>query len=84
MLTGIANAFALEIYPGKRFDYAVLESDEAYLNKLYDYIKADYLVVTNLFRDQLDRYGELATTASFIQKAIDKNNNLIFKIYENN
>ena len=76
MLTGIANVFALTVLPSSRYDYAVLESDEAYLNKLYDYMKADYLVVTNLFRDQLDRYGELATTASFIQKAIDKNSEL--------
>lgn len=76
MLTGVANVFALNILPFKRFDYAVIESDEAYLTKLYDYIDANYLVVTNLFRDQLDRYGELNTTASFIQNAIDKNQNL--------
>jgi len=76
MLTGVANVFALELAPSKRFDYAVIESDEAYLHKLYDYMKSDFLIVTNLFRDQLDRYGELATTASYIQKAIDKNKNL--------
>lgn len=76
MLTGIANVFALNIKPFKKFDYAVIESDEAYLTKLYDYFKADYLLVTNLFRDQLDRYGELSTTASFIQNAIDKNKEL--------
>lgn len=76
MLTGIANVFALNVRPFKRFDYAVIESDEAYLTKLYDYMKSDYLVVTNLFRDQLDRYGELATTAGFIQNAIDKNPDL--------
>lgn len=76
MLTGIANVFALNVKPFKRFDYSVIESDEAYLTKLYDYFKADYLLVTNLFRDQLDRYGELSTTASFIQNAIDKNKDL--------
>lgn len=73
MLTGVANVFALSLKPFKRFDYAVIESDEAYLQKLYDYIDADYLVVTNLFRDQLDRYGELTTTAEFIKTAIAKN-----------
>lgn len=73
MLSGIANTMALSIYPFKRFDYAVLESDEAYLTKLYDYMETDYLIVTNLFRDQLDRYGELNTTAAKIQEAIDKN-----------
>lgn len=73
MLTGIANVLALNILPLKRFDYYVLESDEAYLTKLYDYLPANYLLVTNLFRDQLDRYGELDTTAKKIQEAIDKN-----------
>lgn len=76
MLTGIANVFALGIIPFKRYDYAVIESDEAYLTKLYDYMKSNYLVVTNLFRDQLDRYGELNTTAEFIKSAIDKNPDL--------
>lgn len=76
MLTGVANVFALNLGPFKRFDYSVIESDEAYLTKLYDYMPSDYLVVTNLFRDQLDRYGELATTAGFIKNAIDKNPDL--------
>ena len=77
MLTGIANVFALNL-PLKHFNFAVLESDEAYLTKLYDYIPADFLLVTNLFRDQLDRYGELSTTASFIQNAIDKASPILF------
>ncbi|MBR1461634.1 DUF1727 domain-containing protein [bacterium] len=72
MLTGIANMFALNIKLSSHSDVAVIESDEAYLTKLYDYLKPNFLVVTNLFRDQLDRYGELSTTASFIQNAIDK------------
>ena len=76
MLSGAANVFALELRPFKKFDYSVIESDEAYLNKLYDYMPSDYLIVTNLFRDQLDRYGELTTTAALIQKAIDKNSDL--------
>ena len=76
MLTGVANVFALSVEPFKRYDYAVIESDEAYLTKLYDFMKSDYLVVTNLFRDQLDRYGELNTTAGFIKNAIDKNPDL--------
>ena len=77
MLTGIANVFALNL-PCKKFDYAVLESDEAYLTKLYDYLPSDFLIVTNLFRDQLDRYGELETTAGFIKDAIDKADPILF------
>lgn len=73
MLTGIANELSLAISPFKKYDYFVLESDEAYLTKLYDFMQSDLLLVTNLFRDQLDRYGELDTTARKIQNAIDKN-----------
>lgn len=76
MLTGIANVLSLKILPFKKYDYYVLESDEAYLTKLFDYLPANQLLVTNLFRDQLDRYGELDTTAKKIQEAIDKNANL--------
>ena len=81
MLSGIASSLAVNYKPFSKFDYAVLESDEAYLTKLYDYIKVNYLLVTNLFRDQLDRYGELDTTAKKIQQAIDKNPEL--KIFIN-
>ena len=76
MLTGIVNAFALSIRPFKRFDYAVVETDEAYLTRVYDFVKGDILVVTNLFRDQLDRYGELDYTAKIIKEAISKNPDL--------
>ena len=73
MLSGIASSLAVNYKPFTKFDYAVLESDEAYLTKLYDFLNANYLLVTNLFRDQLDRYGELDTTAKKIQEAISKN-----------
>lgn len=76
MPQGIASALALGINPLKKADYFVLENDEAYLSRVYDKIKADYLIVTNLFRDQLDRYGELETTARKIRDAIDKNPDL--------
>lgn len=76
MLSGIASSLAVNYKPFSTFDFAVLESDEAYLTKLYDFLKSDYLLVTNLFRDQLDRYGELDTTAKKIQEAIAKNPSL--------
>ncbi len=84
MLTGVANVFALSYMPFKKFDFAVIESDEAYLTRIYDYIKSDYLIVTNLFRDQLDRYGELDTTAEFIKNGISKNPDLRLILNEKN
>jgi lipid II isoglutaminyl synthase (glutamine-hydrolysing) len=47
-------------------DSAVLEVDEASLRRLTAELPLDAIVVTNLFRDQLDRYGELDTTAQLI------------------
>ena len=41
-----------------------------------DRFEADYLIVTNLFRDQLDRYGEIATTKRLIQEGINKKRGL--------
>lgn len=51
-------------------DTAVLEIDEASLRRLVEYTNINTLVVTNLFRDQLDRYGELDTTARLIGEGI--------------
>lgn len=73
MLSGVANVFAQELSPFKHFDNCVIESDEAYLTKLFDFIDFNYLIVTNLFHDQLDRHGELDITASKIDDAIKKN-----------
>ena len=76
MIQGVVNAISVALNPLKKYDYSVIESDEAFLEVIYDKFDADYLVVTNLFRDQLDRYGELATTKKFIQNGIDKKTGL--------
>lgn len=71
MLAGITTAFinAAGFLGRNSFDYALLETDEANVPLLLDEIKADYLLVTNFFRDQLDRYGELDTMIGLIRKA---------------
>lgn len=76
MLSGIATSLATNYQPLSKFDYTVLETDEAYLTKLYDDLNSNYLIITNLFRDQLDRYGELDATAKKIQNGIEKNPDL--------
>lgn len=38
---------------------AVLEVDEANLSRIGKFLKADYVVFTNVFRDQMDRFGEI-------------------------
>lgn len=76
MLNGIVNALALQINPFKKADFSVIETDEAFVEIIYKSFDADYLLVTNLFRDQLDRYGELAVTKKFIQNGINLKPNL--------
>ena len=71
MLNGVVNALSVKINPCKKVDYSVIELDEANVEIVYKQFDADYLLVTNLFRDQLDRYGELATTKKYIQNGID-------------
>ena len=48
----------------------LFEIDEASLPRLVDEIAPGTIIVTNLFRDQLDRYGELETTAGHIRRAL--------------
>jgi UDP-N-acetylmuramyl tripeptide synthase len=48
----------------------LFEIDEASLPRLVSEVAPGTIVVTNLFRDQLDRYGELETTARHIRRAL--------------
>jgi lipid II isoglutaminyl synthase (glutamine-hydrolysing) len=54
-------------------DYCLFETDEAALPVVARDVVISSVVVTNLFRDQLDRFGELDTTASLINKGIAAN-----------
>jgi lipid II isoglutaminyl synthase (glutamine-hydrolysing) len=63
LLNGIASALALDTsFFGKcRADYGVFEVDEFALPLLLKQKVPDVLVLLNLSRDQLDRYGEIDT-----------------------
>lgn len=66
MITGITATFlsASKNKNGKKI--AVLEIDEASLARVTDFIKPSLIVFTNIFRDQMDRYGEIYTTYQMI------------------
>ncbi|WP_025728931.1 Mur ligase family protein [Atopobacter phocae] len=59
MLQGIVSTFLADRAPKGARKIAVLEIDEATLNKVTAVIKPKAIVFTNLFRDQMDRYGEI-------------------------
>lgn len=78
MLSGVATAFAerCDLLGRLRADWAVLEIDEAFARKVFSHLTPNYMVVTNLFRDQLDRYGEIDITMDLLRNAIDMHENL--------
>ncbi len=56
--TTIVARAGLRLGRGVARDHAVLEVDEAALPSLMDQLPVAVLLLTNLFRDQLDRFGE--------------------------
>ena len=73
MLSGVATAYieSADIFGRVKADFACLEIDEAYAKIIFKYIRPDVMIITNLFRDQLDRYGELDGTVKLIKDAIE-------------
>lgn len=72
MLAGITTAFieASNIKGNKFYDYALLETDEANVPLLLKELSPRLVLITNFFRDQLDRYGELDHTINLIKDAV--------------
>ena len=74
MLPGVACAFISKstLFGKLDADCAAIECDEASLRRIIPHVKPDKIVITNLFRDQLDRYGEIDITIDLLNEAIDK------------
>jgi UDP-N-acetylmuramyl tripeptide synthase len=72
MVPGITAAILNQSHGFGKIDAqcAVLEVDEASLKGVLQEFPAQMVVITNLFRDQLDRYGELDTTQKLIESGI--------------
>ena len=61
-ITGTLVTAKVKPSPNGQKPVAVLEVDEANVEKIAAAIKPKMFVLTNIFRDQLDRYGEIYTT----------------------
>jgi len=74
LVNGVASTILLNTnLKGKLTqDFAIFEVDENALPLVLNQITPDYLVLLNLFRDQLDRYGEINTIAEKWKNAIAK------------
>ncbi len=75
LLNGLASILVGTVsYSGKlKHKVLIFETDENSLPKVLAEIpNPDGIVLLNLFRDQLDRYGEVNTTAQRWEKALEK------------
>ncbi len=76
LLGGVVSAFvgAATLGGKVKTDYALLECDEAALKAIVKHFgELDVTaVVTNVFRDQLDRYGEVLTTVNKIRAGLEQ------------
>lgn len=72
LMSGITTEFVLNsTITGKpKKKYAVIECDEAAARRVFGMLKPEVVVVTNLFRDQLDRYGEVTHTLENIREGL--------------
>ena len=72
LISGITTEFALNSTLGGtcRKKWAVIECDEAAAVRTLAQLKPKVVLVTNLFRDQLDRYGEVTHTLENIRTGL--------------
>ncbi len=73
LLNGIASALILQsdLLGKLKHDFAIFEVDENALPLILKELDPKYLVLLNLFRDQLDRYGEIDEIARKWNKSLE-------------
>lgn len=59
------------------YDYAVFEVDEGIFPYIFKELNPQMVVITNFFRDQLDRYGEIDKTVNSIYKALEDSKTIL-------
>lgn len=71
LMNGVVSAFVLATDRHGRLtaDYACIEVDEAASVHVLPLLKPYCILLTNIFRDQLDRFGETDSILSMIQRA---------------
>lgn len=76
LLSGITTIFiqAVSLSGRPKHKVALIESDEAAFNQVTKHLQPKAVVVTNFFRDQLDRYGELYSTLNAVKSGLDRVN----------
>ena len=74
LVSGVTVALLPLASTKRRYDYGIFEVDEAALPDVSERISPQLVLLMNLFRDQLDRHGELELIAQRWQDMISKLN----------
>lgn len=74
LIYGVAAAFvqAANLLGRIRADYALVEVDEGTVRRVVDQLPLKAVLVTNFFRDQLDRFGELDHTVQLVSEGLSR------------
>jgi len=72
LISGITTEFVLnaDLFGRPKKEYAVIECDEGAAKAVFPRMKPKVVMVTNLFSDQLDRYGDVTNTLDNIREAL--------------
>lgn len=83
---GVAAALLSEISVSGKLDadIAVLELDEAHAVQFVKVVKPRHSLLLNVMRDQLDRFGEIDTTAKLLEKIANSTTNKVVINREDN
>jgi len=65
------------VFGKTQYEMAVLEVDERSSKRIYPFVKPDYLIITNLFRDSIMRNAHPQYIAGFIEEAVPETTKLI-------
>ena len=82
LISGITTEFVMNSTLGgkPKKEYAVIECDEAAARRTFGQLRPKVVMVTNLFRDQLDRYGEVTHTLDNIRLGIENSPNAVLAL----
>ena len=75
MLSGVVSSFIQNHQ--KHYDWGIFEVDEGSMPNVTKYLPSDYIIITNFFRDQLDRYGEVENTIKLVKKSSQGHNSTL-------
>ena len=80
MIQGVLTPFITD--SKEHYDIGIFEVDEGSVPVVSEFMEPDYFIITNFFRDQLDRYGEVENTIKLVHDAICPKTTLIINTDE--